>query len=216
MKGEKRFYKPIGEWLIESGKCNRDEYSNGYGMEIEVAPGKEVSYTGGQGKSYISLGDPEDIFRPDVLAIKYEVVAPQYPFIDFHAHCVEVKEKAEKRDLQQVLGKILMVKEGLRRKPYGFNTMSFYIAYPFEMVNAKLLSNCKKEGVGILRLEQVNDTVYVYSMPNCGAKPIPTFAIPHSSMRSPGVFEDTIKGYPHIMKVMPGVVELWEKYYRSR
>jgi len=216
MKKEERFYKPVGEWLVESGKCHRDEYSNGYGMEIEVAPGREISYVNGHGKFYTPLGNPEDIFRPDVLGIKYEIVAPRYPYIDFHAHCVEVKEKGEKRGLQQALGKVLMIKENLQKKPYGFKTMSFYIAYPFEIVDEELFSNCKKEGIGILRLEEVDNDVYVYPIPNCNAKAMSNSPISHGRMTKPGVFESTVKGYPHIIKIIPGIVELWGKYYYSR
>jgi len=211
-KGERRFYKPIGKWLVENERCRQDEYSIGYG-EIGIAPGKDFTYYNGQGKVYTPLGNSKDNFLPDVLGIRYEVVAPQCPYIDFHAYIVEVKNDAQKESLREVLGKILMITENLNRKPYGFNTMSFYIAYPFEIVDEDFLSRCKKEGIGILRLEEIEGNINAYLMPNCKAEAKSNSPISHRAMRSPGVFEDTIKGYPHIMKIIPGIVELWNRYH---
>jgi len=167
---EEDLYDPIGKWFIKEKGCQQDEYSQGYLKNVQV-------------------GD----IRPDVLAIRYELVENVYRFIHFHGHVAEVKD--DEKGLNELIGKVIRVKErakSSREWMGGLHTVCFYIAYPTEQVSPEILKICGAGDIGILRLQVIDENVInVYEV--LEPKEITlNDGVSHSSQKSPGKFERCI------------------------
>jgi len=188
--GEEVFYDPIGNWLAREKGCVRDNYSQGYVKNIQ---------TGGT--------------RPDVVGIRYEVIEQESTnVIHFHGYVVEVKDDQTKPNglsaakLNELLGKAMRTKELAERQAEewqsGLNTVTFYIAYPFEQVSQEVFAICEREGIGILRLERVDDDrIHVYEVPGVRPKQIRLQGISHGCQQTPGCFIPAIEKNPLLRRV---------------
>jgi hypothetical protein len=191
---EKQLYDPIGEWLIKEKGCQRDKYSQGYLKDVLI-------------------GD----FKFDVLGIRYEIVHGYINHLDFHGYIVEVK--GDESGLDELIGKVIRVKEGIEGHSMiehfcGLDTVELYIAYPTEQVKPEILSICEREGIGILRLQIVNEeTVHVYDV---GIKPkeIHTGGIPHADQKSPGTFESAINEFSYLRQMFQRPSNMFEDLIR--
>jgi hypothetical protein len=191
---EERLYDSIGQWLIKEKGCQRDKYSQGYLKNV-------------------TIGD----FRFDVVGIKYEVIHGHINHLDFHGYIVEVK--GDETGLDELIGRMIRVKEGIENHSMiehfrGLDTVELYIAYPTEQVKTEIFSICEREGIGILRLQVVDDeTVYVYDV---GIKPkkLLTGGISHATQRSPGNFERAINEISYLRQMFQRPSDLFEDFIR--
>ncbi|WP_461865791.1 hypothetical protein [Thermococcus sp.] len=191
---EEQLYDPIGEWLIREKGCQRDKYSQGYLKNIQV-------------------GD----IRPDVFAIRYEIITDRtYPVIHFHGYIVEVK--CDGKGLNELLGKIMRVKRRARTSKEwmsGLHTVRFYIAYPTEQVSSEVFEICEEEGIGILRLQVIDETtVNVYEV--LRPREIALNGMSHNSQRSPGVFEDSINRIGYLRQMFQRPSKLYDDFIRPK
>jgi hypothetical protein len=188
---EKRFYDPIGGWLIRKKGCQRDEYSQGYLKTVQV----------------------ENII-PDVFSIRYEIIDNVYPAIHFHGYLVEVK-KSEK-GLDNLIGKVIRTKSRVEISEewmWGLHTVRLYIAYPTEQVSRDVFEICEKEGIGILRL-QVNDEVNIYEV--LESKEIMLNGMAHSRQRSIGTFIDGMNEISYLRQMFQQPWKLYDDFIRPK
>jgi len=183
MTDEAIFYEPIGRWLIEEKGCQKDQYSHGVLYETEV------------------LGR-----RVDVLGLRYEILpysGGRERVAHFHGYIVEVKPDQELESIYSLIGEMEVIILRLRdpNLPQGFHYVYPYVAVPGETICDDLVRYCKDRGVGCLRLE-VKDEQRVYTYEEIEAKRLELPGIPHSKMRSPGVFEACVKDYPYLLKLL--------------
>ncbi|NHV98113.1 MAG: hypothetical protein HA496_00540 [Thaumarchaeota archaeon] len=191
---EERLYDPVGEWLIREKGCQRDKYSQGYLKDAQIGN-----------------------FRFDVLGIRYEVVHECINHLDFHGYIVEVK--GDETGLDELIGKVMMVKEGIKGHSIiehfsGLDTVELYIAYPTEQVKTEILRICEREGIGILRLQIVDEkTVHVY---NVGVKPelIYICGISHEAQKSPGNFESAMNEFGYLRQMFQRPSDMFEDLIR--
>jgi len=156
-------------------------------------------------------------FRFDVLGIRYEIIHGYINHLDFHGYIVEVK--GDESGLDELIGKVIMVKEGIEDHSIiehfrGLDTVELYIAYPTEQVKTEILRICEREGIGILRLQIVGEkTVYVYDV---GIKPkeIHTGGISHGTQRSPGTFESAINEISYLRQMFQRPSDMFEDLIR--
>ena len=170
--GEQDLYGVVSRWFVENKNCQADEFSRGYAINEEMDGG----------------------YRPDIVAMRYELTSNETPSIDFYGYVVEVKLKEEDilRDLTKVRLYIKKSKSG-ELLANGFNYVSFYVAFAKEgIVDQSLLDICKEDGIGILQLNvsegKVND-IYEIVKP----KTIQLGGMSHKEQQSPGTFEESIK-----------------------
>ena len=185
---EEVFYDAIGKWLIKEKGCQQDEYSQGYLKNIQI----------------------ENI-RPDVLGIKYEVLKDRaYPVIHFHGHMVEVK--CDEKGLNELIGKVIRIKDRIRGIE-GLNTLRLYIAYQTDKVSPEVFEICERNGIGILRLQLVNDElINIYEV--LAPHEIGLNGIPHNQQRSPGVFEDYINSINFLRQMFQRPWKLYDDFIR--
>ena len=171
--------------------CQQDEYSQGYLKNIQ-------------------MGD----IRPDVLGIRYEILKNRaYPVIHFHGHVVEVK--CDKKGLNEVIGKIIRIKKRIRSIMSGLNTVRLYIAYSTDQVYPEIFNICEEEGIGILRLQAVDDDIInVYEV--LRPKEITLSGIPHRRQRSPGNFEDSINEINYLRQMFQRPWKLYDDFIRPK
>jgi len=191
---EKQLYDPIGKWFIEERGCQRDEYSQGYLKNVKV-------------------GD----IRPDVFAIRYEVITDGvYPVIHFHGYITEVK--GDETGLNGLIGKIVRVKRRVKTSNEwmrGLHSVKFYIAYPTEQVPSEIFEICEKEGIGILRLQVIDQkTVHIYEV--LKPKEIILCGMSHSRQRSPGVFENSMRKINYLKQMFQRPSKLYDDFIRPQ
>ena len=166
---EKDLYDPIGEWFIKNKDCQKDEFSPGYLKNIRII----------------------ERFQPDVFAIKYKPT-PR-PAIRFCGFIVEVKEN--EKGLSEMIGKVIRNMKKISNPDIssgGVHILKFYIAYPTDKISNEIFEICEEHGIGILRLdvvEESNINVYEELKPK---KELKLNGISNSAMQSPGVFKDAI------------------------
>jgi len=196
---EDKLYDWIGKWLVQEKGCQQDEYSQGYLKRVQIAD-----------------------FQPDVVAIRYEVIKEDraLPVIHFHGYVVEVKK--DERGLNEMIGKVI---RNLRKAKNheigqlenassdGLHTIRFYIAYPTENVANGIFEICEENGIGILRLQIVdNSKIYVYEI--LKPKEIKLNGMAHGAMRSPGVFEGEMKNINCLRQMFQRPSKLFDDFIR--
>jgi len=197
---EYELYDWIGRWLIREKGCQRDKYSLGYAYEVEVAD---------RSKCWFDLG------RVDVFGIRYEIIKENIvqPVAHFHGHIVEAKLK--ENDVNEMLSKVV---RDIKRLPqgkfvktsFGGDSLSFYIAYPAEVVADDIISICKDYGIGILKLRIVNDSrVYVNELPQVQPEPKAWQAITNSAQKDAGYFHDALLEWNCLLQVIPQPTEFY-------
>lgn len=191
---EEIFYDAIGEWLIKEKGCQQDEYSQGYLKNVQI----------------------ENI-RPDVFGIKYEVLKDRaYPVIHFHGHMVEVK--CDEKGLNELIGKVMRIKDrsrGIEELAKGLNTLRLYIAYQTDRVSPEIFEICERNGIGILRLQLVNDElINIYQV--LAPQEIELEGIPHNQQRSPGIFEDNINSINFLRQMFQRPWKLYDDFIRPQ
>jgi len=149
---EYELYDWIGRWLVKEKGCQRNKYSLGYTCGVEVAD---------RGKCQFDLG------RVDVFGVRYEILKENrvQPVAHFHGHIGEVKLKED--NVNEMLGKVV---RDIKRLPpgkfvktsFGGDSLSFYIAYPAEVIGNDIISICKDYGIGILKLRIIDDSRVYY------------------------------------------------------
>jgi hypothetical protein len=192
---EEQLYDPVGEWLIKEKGCQRDKYSQGYLKDVQIGN-----------------------FRFDVLGIRYEIIHGYINHLDFHGYIVEVK--GDESGLDELIGKVIMVKEGIEDHSIiehfrGLDTVELYIAYPTEQVKTEILRICEREGIGILRLQIVDEkTVHVYDV-GVKSKQIHTgVGIAHGTQSSPGTFESAINEIGYLRQMFQRPSDMFEDLIR--
>jgi hypothetical protein len=155
--------------------------------------------------------------RPDILAIKYEIITDRVcPVIHFHGYVVEVK--GDEKGLNELIGKIIRTKRSVKTSEewmFGLHTVRFYIAYPTEQVSSEIFEICEEEGIGILRLQVIDETttnVYEVLQP----KELLLNGISHSSQRSPGVFEDSMNNVSYLRQMFQRPSKLYDDFIRPK
>ncbi|MCL0063812.1 hypothetical protein M1N83_01195 [Dehalococcoidia bacterium] len=190
---EEELYNPIGKWLIKEKGCQQDEYSQGYLKNIQV-------------------GD----IRPDILAIRYELVENVYPKIQFHGYVVEVKP--DENALNELIGKIMRVKKRIKTSiewMAGLHTVRLYIGYATEQVSHEIFEICEENDIGILRLQVINENVInVYEV--LEPKEIALNGMSHSSQRSPGIFEHCMNEIGYLRQMFQRPENLYDYYIRPK
>lgn len=191
---EEQLYDHIGKWLINEKDCQQDEYSQGFLKNIQI-------------------GD----IRHDVLAIRYEIITDRtYPVIHFHGYVVEVK--GDEKRVNELIGKIIRTKrrvKTLEEWMFGLHTVRFYIAYPTEQVSSEIFEICEKEGIGILRLQIIDENIInVYEV--LEPKEITLNGMLHSDQRSPGVFEDSINKINYLKQMFQRPSRLYDDFIRPK
>lgn len=191
---EEQLYDAIGKWFVREKGCQQDEYSQGYLKNIQIGN-----------------------VRPDVLAIRYEIITDRvYPVIHFYGYVVEVK--CDDKGLNELIGKIIRTKKVATTSEDwmdGMHTVRFYIAYPTEQVSSDIFEICEKEGVGILRLQVVeNGIVNIYEV--LKPKQITLNGLSHSSQRSPGTFKDSINRINYLRQMFQRPSKLYDDFIRPK
>ena len=174
---ERRLYDFIGGWLVENKGCQRDRYSIGYVKDLLI-------------------GD----VRPDVFAIRYELVRNRLPKLVFHGYLVEVK--MDIRHVNEVLGKLIRLKHSVRQDCswiHGVHTLSLYIACVCEKIPEEILSICEGEGIGVLWLQVIDSKVNIYEV--LEAVPIELDGMPFRWQRSIGSFLEGIGKKPYLRSI---------------
>jgi len=191
------FYDPVGHWLTLHKGCVSDQYSHGYLKNVKV--GTAI---------------------PDVVGVKYEVIEEEsQAVIHFHAHVVEVK--ADETGLNDLLGKIVRTKESAQIQTddwrSGLNTVRFYIAYPFDKTPQDVYSFCKKNGIGMLRLERPDDDhINIYELPKTRPEEVKLQGISHRCQQNPGCFVEAIQNDPCLRKMFPAPSDLYYDFIKPK
>jgi len=191
---EEVLYDAVGKWFVDEKGCQQDEYSQGYLKNIQI-------------------GD----VRPDILAIRYEILTDRtYPVIHFHGYVVEIK--GDEKGLNELIGKIIRIKRQAKTSEEwmcGLHTVRFYIAYPTEQVSSDIFEICENDGIGILRLQVINENIVnIYEV--LEAKEITLNGMSHNSQRSPGVFEDSINSINYLKQMFQRPAKLYEDFIRPK
>ena len=195
---EYELYDWIGRWLIREKGCQRNKYSLGYACEVEVAD---------RGKYWFDLG------RVDVFGLRYEIAKENrvQPVAHFHGHIVEVKINED--DVNEMLGKVI---RDIKRLPRGgSDSLSFYIAYPTEVVADDIISICKDYGIGILRLRIIDDSkAYVDELPQIQPEPKHWQAIANADQGDVWRFHDALLNWSCLLQVISQPVEFYNNLLR--
>lgn len=190
---EEQLYDPIGKWLIKEKGCQQDEYSQGYLKNTQV-------------------GD----IRPDVFAIRYEIIDNVYPVIHFHGSVVEVK--SDEKGLDELIGKIIRTKKRVKTSTewmFGLYTVRFYVAYPTEQISDEIFEICEEEGIGILRLQVIEETrINIYEV--LEPKEITLNGMSHSNQRSPGVFGASMNKIGYLRQMFQRPSKLYDDFIRPK
>jgi len=203
--GEEVYYDPVGNWLAREKGCVRDNYCQGYLKEVQI--GGRIA---------------------DVVGIRYEVLEQESTsVIHLHGYVAEVKGKQTKLEdvsttsVDELLGKTMRLKKAAEMQSSHWqrvlNTVTFYVAYPFEDVSPEVYAVCQREGIGILRLEHVDDDrVHVYELPGIKPKQIELQGISHSCQRTPGCFVKAIKENPLLRRMFPAPSKLYYDFIKPK
>ncbi len=157
----------------------------------------------------------------DVIGLRYKVdwgVPDQpihKPLFKFHGFIIEVKKNADSQSIFSLRGEIDDAIRKLKKlgSTYdGLHSYRIYMAYPADIINEDTFAFAEEHGVGILRLEILNnnpENLFVDEVLEAQAKP--GQPIPNAQIRqSAWTFEEATKETGWLYKMLQRPSKIWK------